>query len=640
MALRQLLTDPTKFKYSSRSLQYGNDRPGGGSSKQPYVVKKLPEVDSPPSVTYPDFLLRDPKNALENRKDDLERIGKFLISTQGILFTAKQELLSLQNPIVPGRPNRSNPVNGLYYPYMTLAQVGLAGTGAHIEKQGTFPIFSSTEKYDYIYKTEHKDESTNRLTLLYRSKIEGRPRVTDQIEKYKLGIIPTPGANDNPQTLMSYIGGPTFKVNGKTIIPFADNRVYGGNIQDKTTRALRQSSIKTKSAVTSDTLINITKIGVSQKSTDLKYITINTGVGAKGNDTSLLLQNSVYRLGNTFPEENVNNTTNKGVYTFNQVLIGQQTAIGQYGSTDLTSITDFRKKVREAYTQALDTQIQEQTGIIFFDYTSNVINREQRVGLGNPGKRTRNRGKLSNYDNATVDMLNMVPLYYDDTVLDPSGLTRDLVKFRFEVVDNKNPSFSTFVHFRAFLGTINDGFTADWEATRYIGRGEAFYNYRGFNRGVKFNFKVHAQSRAEMKSIYQKLNYLATSLAPDYTNGYMKGNLVRLTIGDYLYAVPGFISNLDYTIPEEGSWEIGLTEPENGVDSGVLETPMYLEVSVAFTPIHDFVPQLSADKANALITRAKNGTENPYLDGSKIYNPEKETINKSNLKQFATSGSI
>jgi hypothetical protein len=120
----------------------------------------------------------------------------------------------------------------------------------------------------------------------------------------------------------------------------------------------------------------------------------------------------------------------------------------------------------------------------------------------------------------------------------------------------------------------------------------------------------------------------------------MKGNLVRLTIGDYLYAVPGFISNLDYTIPEDGSWEIGLTEPENGVDSGVLETPTYLEVSVAFTPIHDFVPQLSADKANALITPAKNGTENSYLDGSKIYNPEKEAISKNNLKQFATSGSI
>jgi hypothetical protein len=640
MALRQLLTDPTKFKYSSRSLQYGNDRPGGGSSKQPYIVKDLPKVDSPPSVTFPDFLLRDPKNALENRKDDLERIGKFLTSTQGDLFIAKQELLSLQNPIVPGRPNRSNPVNGLYYPYMTLAQVGLAGTGAHIEKQGTFPIFSSTEKYDYIYTTEHRDEDNNRLALLYKSKIQGTPSLVDRREKYRLGLIPTPGANDNPQNLMSYIGGPTFKATGKTVIPFAANRVYGGSIQDKTTRALRQSSIKSKSAVTSDTLIKITKIGVSQKSTDLKYITINTGVGAKGNDTSLLLQNSVYRLGNTFPEENVNNTTNKGVYTFNQVLIGQQTAIGQYGSTDLTSITDFRKKVREAYTQALDTQVQEQTGIIFFDYTSNVINREQRVGLGNPGKRTRNRGKLSNYDNATVDMVNMIPLYYDDIVLDPYGLTRDLVKFRFEIVDNKNPNFSTFVHFRAFLGTISDGFTADWEATRYIGRGEAFYNYKGFSRGVRFTFKVHAQSRAEMKSIYQKLNYLATSLAPDYTNGYMKGNLIRLTIGDYLYAVPGFISNLDYTIPEEGSWEIGLTEPENGVDSGVLETPMYLEVSVAFTPIHDFVPQLSADKANALITRAKNGIENPYLDGSKIYNPEKEAISKNNLKQFATTGSI
>ena len=120
MALRKLLTDVgTEY----RNLKFGNDRPGGGSSKQPYVIKDLPPVESEPTSTFPDFLLRDPKNQLENRVDDLTRISKFLVSRNGGLFVAKQELLSLQNPLVPGRPNRSNPVAGLYNPLMTLAQV-------------------------------------------------------------------------------------------------------------------------------------------------------------------------------------------------------------------------------------------------------------------------------------------------------------------------------------------------------------------------------------------------------------------------------------------------------------------------------------------------------------------------------------
>jgi hypothetical protein len=238
----------------------------------------------------------------------------------------------------------------------------------------------------------------------------------------------------------------------------------------------------------------------------------------------------------------------------------------------------------------------------------------------------------------------MIPLYRDQYVVDPVNVSRDLVKFRFEVIDNANPNFSTFIHFRAFLGAINDNFKADWGATKYIGRGENFYTYNGFSRDISFTYKVMAQSRAEMKSIYQKLQYLASSLAPDYSNGYMKGNLVRLTIGDYLYIVPGIITNLTYAIPEEASWEIALSEPENGGDVGLMETPKYFDVNLSFTPIHDFVPQLGNKKETALITPSK--ATNSYLDDTKTYNFENKStgftstgsINPANLKDFATNG--
>jgi hypothetical protein len=92
--------------------------------------------------------------------------------------------------------------------------------------------------------------------------------------------------------------------------------------------------------------------------------------------------------------------------------------------------------------------------------------------------------------------------------------------------------------------------------------------------------------------MYQKLNYLASNLMPDYSGeGYMRGPLVRLTVGGYLYSQPGFITALTYDVPEEATWEIGInTDGDN--DNSVKELPHMIKVSTfTFTPIHDFVPR-------------------------------------------------
>ena len=106
-----------------KSLKYGRDRFNGGSSNQPYIQKSIPEELFPAS---PDFLLKE--GSLERALTDGSRLVKFLTdskSSQGALFVVKQELLSRQNPIVQGQPNRRKPGKGLYNPLNTLAQIGL-----------------------------------------------------------------------------------------------------------------------------------------------------------------------------------------------------------------------------------------------------------------------------------------------------------------------------------------------------------------------------------------------------------------------------------------------------------------------------------------------------------------------------------
>jgi hypothetical protein len=111
--------------------------------------------------------------------------------------------------------------------------------------------------------------------------------------------------------------------------------------------------------------------------------------------------------------------------------------------------------------------------------------------------------------------------------------------------------------------------------------------------------------------MYQKLNYLASTLAPDYSKslGYMRGNLATLTVGGYLYEQPGIITGLTYDVPQESPWEIAIpTNPKDTVGTGnnkiksdksVKEMPHMIKVTgFNFTPIHEFTPKVQSNKFN------------------------------------------
>lgn len=136
------------------------------------------------------------------------------------------------------------------------------------------------------------------------------------------------------------------------------------------------------------------------------------------------------------------------------------------------------------------------------------------------------------------------------------------------------------------------------------------YTYQGFDRSISFNFTVLAQSKQEMKPLWQKLNWLKSTLTPDYnpTNGFMRGNIHRITIGDYLYRMPGVIKSLNFSINDNYSWEIKMDEPEGGRDNDMMELPHAIDVSVSFIPIYDELPR----------TVTKNDFNNGSLISNKI----------------------
>ena len=157
----------------------------------------------------------------------------------------------------------------------------------------------------------------------------------------------------------------------------------------------------------------------------------------------------------------------------------------------------------------------------------------------------------------------------------------DIIPFEFNTFYPGNTT-GNFLYFRAFLNDFNDNFTGDWAGTKYVGRGEELYNYQGFKRDISFSFKVAAFSKADMQPLYSKLNLLVGSTAPTYKNGnFMMGTLTKVTIGDYLNQTSGFISNVGLSWDSNIPWEME-TEGE--------KLPHALDVSISFTPIHDFIP--------------------------------------------------
>ena len=176
-----------------------------------------------------------------------------------------------------------------------------------------------------------------------------------------------------------------------------------------------------------------------------------------------------------------------------------------------------------------------------------------------------------------VDELNM----YDVGPQSEEILKADIIPFQFNVF---SPNESAYIYFRAFLEDFSDDYTGDWSGTKYIGRAEEFYTYQGFKRDISFSFKIAAFSKEELAPLYNKLNYLVGTTAPTYkANGqFMRGTLTAITVGDYLTNQNGFISKVGLKWDKSYPWEIDL------YNEGLPRVPHILDVSINFTPIHDF----------------------------------------------------
>jgi hypothetical protein len=550
MSLLQILTDPQNFRFyaggrghvsnagsfGQTSIPYGNDTKGGGSSNQPYIKSPIPEALTPQN---PDFLLRGGLlNNTQTSVQDVSRLTQMFLdtkSTNGLFFTLKQEQLSATAVRTQASPRFG--LNGQpYSPLNTITQAGLLSIGTHLNKQGINPFAETgayangNERLYGVVVTKDQEPTANRLIQLSNGR-----------------LIRNNAQGPDDAFIMRYNGGPgSFKGVGRTIIRFGKD---------------------------SKTFLSL------QRTNDIP--------SAYGQNT--WVYNS-YLLRNTDAISTPTGTEDDQAPINNKVEVASPT------------IQDFRKVLR-ANLFGTSLRTAENSGATPDAPNYQTKNYEQNFNFNDPGQRA---GKsYVSYVNGVeytdgsgvpttevgaVDKINALPIYKSE-FMDDSPVTNDFVKFVIAAIDNNNPKFSTFIHFRALLDSFSDSYSAQWNNVKYLGRGENFYSYDGFTRTISLSFTTAAQSKPELIPMYKKLNYLASQLTPDYSpSGYMRGPLVKLTVGGYLYEQPGFIQDLSYDLITDAPWEIAINE-SGGDDLTVKQLSQMVKVTgFTFIPIHTFVP--------------------------------------------------
>ena len=105
-----------------------------------------------------------------------------------------------------------------------------------------------------------------------------------------------------------------------------------------------------------------------------------------------------------------------------------------------------------------------------------------------------------------------------------------------------------------------------------------------------------AGSKEELFPMYNRLNALVSQVYPDYSsNGFMRAPLVKITIGDYLYRMPGLLENVNITVDNGTPWEINLDNKED-----LAQLPQVVDVSVSFKPILSELPRRAYSKGSGV----------------------------------------
>ena len=485
------------LKTNLKSLKYGSDQPGGGSSGLPYIQTRMPPINlimlpgpgntnpifRPTSTGNSDFPIRGgnidfrigTQTFTISSKVDKERIKKFMKDPKrGTIFLNKQIGLNLSNPkietgnsfqVVPG----SNIIPGLIENTRiynnginTLTQVGVQGTGTHLPRHGIFPLDFASKYYKDIVGAQSLLNSTevvkiNRLLILQNLKLSTSATSTNlgninQINKLGISL--------NRNTLFKYLGGPGSVYGiGSTTIKRVDDTSQAA------TKFVGQQSM-TYDNIMAQSLNKVDKSG--KKSKDIQdYKDSNKKIDTREQKYNLT---EIYSLNMKDSADKMNTLKS---FIFDNTSTPWESAT--------TIVNEGRKDIIKFVFEAIENTADNNSWAIFF--------RAYLSGLSDSHQASINSFK---YQGRGEDFYTY------------QGVTRN-ISFSFKIAVESEKELQPL--------------------------------YTKLNHLVSQVYPDYSQKY-----------------------GIMRAPIIRLTIGDYLYRVSGMLDNVNITIDDNTPWDINLNQ--------------------------------------------------------------------------------
>ena len=555
--------------YGQFNLQDDSFNPYPLFFRQPFILRGIQRKNnkepqkwglglSADSIMGVDLIRGGVLTSTERALVDVARIGQFILSPKGIVWSIMQAGMQL-----------TNRYNKIWTPANLLIAVGGQHIGLKPKRHGLLP-FDKIDLGNYELP----------LGLGYVTKLEG-------FRKNSI-ILGRLGNFDSTVLLESQLGGPeslygigistirtstnTFSNKGKTEGDEKANFVqkYNPIFENPVDLKVPLPNGPTKIPITlprdTDKPFEDTYGKLVPTADDDK---LNFGLSAKSYDEGKTPASGYEQMweGDNYASNKLKVVGGEEILNYNQIR-----EFANDASITKTSFNDFRSKYNQNGTKI--TKLKSGIHKTYFGdngqdyYKSNNI--EKRVGLSNSDKKIGTKNKNIKENNEFKDEPDLIPLI-------------------FQTIDTR-------VQFRGTVNSINETFTPTWTEVKYSGRAENAYLYDTFTRELNFGFRVYAYSVGELKPMWQRLENLAKMTMPTYvaSNGY-HGNITKFTLGTMYKNFPALISSLQYAVPDEFTWEIGLNEGSAGN-----ELPMGVDVTIGLkllgkklhstenTPIYDY----------------------------------------------------
>jgi hypothetical protein len=589
------------LKTDLKSLKYGKDTPGGGSSGEPYIQTDINKIDSGFNklrlTKFDDGLIRGGAvGALNASVVDTLRIGKFLKDLpQGPLFIAKQVGLQFSNPKLETKKialsqgsgilnfigNLANKVSSNFGPTRiynlginTLAQVPVNAFGKHFNRHGLTPVQDDSTKYFAVVSDNNKsnqnvDKPSNRLVEL-KSKLLNKP-YNNITQSRTFGLLntltssigsifgfsnPLKSLTANQLTIDDYIGGPNSVYGvGRTVIRRYD--YTDAKDQNKT------QFQKERGIVDYGKTLGLSNLYFTGQST---IIPLFSGILPS-------LRLNVDRIKDVNGSNNIDlsNPTNK------PSQIDQNVINYNPGST----ITQKYAKLRETIDKLPSTtpkiipfSTSTSNKIGFGPFQNKLFKPESNSGLDRtPSTPFRYYGKAKSSPDGSQ-------LVYDNSNT-YSRIDSDILTVGFTIIDPFT-SNEDKIFLSAYMKGFKEDFNATWNDINYAGRAESFYVYNKFKRTVSFNLQIPCFNRKELFEKHRALGQLASTTAGSYNSqGLLGGVLIKLNVGNYIIGEYSILNSINYSIPDDASWDV---TPEGRL-------AMLVDTSFNFTIIHKDLPQ-------------------------------------------------